>query len=125
MTVLLSVEVPDAPVVSHNSRGHWNERYDSHRTWKEAVQWLCTRATKIDVPVRVKLTCFAADRRRRDVDNWVLSTAVKGCLDGLVAAGVLEDDDSTRVREVTGRIVHDPSLRVHRWLLEVAADGDK
>lgn len=37
----------------------------------------------------------AGDRRRRDPGNWYPSA--KACVDGLVDAGVLDDDDHTRV----------------------------
>lgn len=49
-------------------------------------------------PSIVSVRWFVPDRRRRDVDG--LGPFVKAALDGLVAAGVWEDDDADFVTEV-------------------------
>lgn len=52
-----------------------------------------------------------------------MAGALKGALDGLVEAGLLEDDSWRQVREVRCRLVSDPSLGCHRWTLSVAPAG--
>lgn len=53
-------------------------------------------------PSIVLFTWFVPDKRRRDVDG--LGPFVKAALDGLVKAGVWEDDQSDYVQEVRLRI---------------------
>lgn len=67
--------------------------------------WALARQQRIPRVERcvVVLTWFAAGRGRRDADG--LGPMVKACLDGMTAAGVLEDDDSTRVSAVVLRVV--------------------
>lgn len=116
-----TIDLPHAEVVNHNSRGHWNRRYQSHREWKENT---ILKAKEADgrfpeAPVTVTLECVQADRRKRDTDNWMAGTSIKGVLDGLVAAGLLEDDSWRHVREIRCRLTSDPDLDCHRWTLTV------
>lgn len=59
------------------------------------------------------------DQRRRDADNPAPS--VKACIDGIVAAGVLDDDESPRyVAEIICRIGEPyPGGRMVLFLAEV------
>jgi crossover junction endodeoxyribonuclease RusA len=60
------------------------------REYRKAVadQVLIQRAAKhVDYAVRVEIQAFRPDRRRRDLDNLL-----KAVLDGMVHAGVMEDD---------------------------------
>lgn len=120
-----TIELPDAEVVNHNSRGHWNARYGSHRQWKENTTWLARAAAQAfpDGPVIVTLACVQSDRRRRDVDNHVAGTALKGAIDGLVEAGLLDDDSWRHVTEIRCRLTSDPALDCHRWTLTVEPDS--
>lgn len=119
--MIWTVELPDTEVVNHNTRGHWNRRYGSHRQWKENTTWIAKTATQPfpDPPVVVTLKCVQSDRRRRDTDNWVAGTALKGAIDGLVEAGLLLDDSWRYVREVRCRLLSNPALDCHRWTLTV------
>ena len=53
--------------------------------------------------VTAELVWFKGDNRRADADN--IMPTLKPCLDGLVARGVLPDDDSTHVLRTSTRIV--------------------
>lgn len=65
-------------------------------------------------PSIVRVTWFVPTRARRDVDG--LGPFVKAALDGLVKAGVWEDDQSDYVQEVRLRIdntdVKNPRLEI-------------
>lgn len=118
------LDLPDQPHLSANSRNHWRERHARAHAWREAVAWLAkAEAIPAMEAVVVTLHVTPPDRRRRDPDNTF--PAVKHCTDGLVDAGVLADDDMTRVRHV-GITPHPPDgSKRWRWRLEVAdaADG--
>lgn len=115
------IELLHADVVNHNSRGHWNARYQSHREWKTNTAIAAKEAEGMfpNPPVTVTLECVQADRRKRDTDNWMAGTSLKGVLDGLVDSGLLEDDSWRHVREIRCRLTSDPSLDGHRWTLTV------
>lgn len=114
-----TLELPDLPVYNANSRGHWRQRAEQVKAWREMVCWLA-RADRIPPldAVEVELMMIPADRRRRDCDNTV--GVLKPCIDGLRDAGVLAEDHAQIVQAVTCRITHpQPSLPAHRWLLTI------
>lgn len=64
------------------------------------------------------------DRRRRDPGNWY--PAAKGVVDGLVDAGVLDDDDHTRLIGPDmrlGEVVRGSQLALHIW--DIGRGGDR
>lgn len=92
----------------------WNTFYAGATGWKrqeisKEAHWLVDAAVRqyedaigpvtLAFPVRVVYTIFYANERRRDIDN----AAVKVLGDGLVKAGVLPDDSTRYVPEVTLR----------------------
>jgi crossover junction endodeoxyribonuclease RusA len=113
------IELPSGlPVWNANSRGHYMERADTVKQWREAVGWSAATLPRGLSPVEIELMMIPADRRRRDPDN--LAGILKPCLDGLVDVGVLPDDSWRHVASVTLRIVEPrPALDRHRWLLTV------
>lgn len=97
----------ERPVMTANqarSRTHWTAQRDAKQAVQTAV-WALAKQQKIPRLDRcvVALTWYAAGRTRRDPDS--LGPMVKASLDGLVHAGVIEDDDSTRVVAVVLRVV--------------------
>lgn len=62
---------------------------EAARRYRRDVWGVVMAAGKYHVPghVSVHLECYPPDRRRRDLDNLP-----KGILDGIVKAGVIEDD---------------------------------
>ncbi len=77
---------------------HWAERRRVMETWiarmrdiVRAAQWAGAWDGRPFDRAQVIVVYHFPDARRRDPDNY--STALKGVLDGLVAAGVLIDDD--------------------------------
>jgi len=85
-----------APWLTANQRLHWRPRAARTKTWREAAAW---RARQAKMPridrARVVGELRFAQRRRRDPANW--APTAKACVDGLVDAGVFDDDDATRV----------------------------
>ena len=115
-----TLELPgDLPVWNANSRGNHYQRATTVRRWRETVGW-AARAARIPRlgRVDVELMLIPCNRRRRDPDN--LAGALKPALDGIVDAGILDDDSSQHVASVTLRIATPrPALTAHRWLLSV------
>ena len=95
------------PLLSANGREHWRPKAAATRTIRDAACLAAKSAPGLrraladarGGPVMERAHVLAvlrpADRRRRDPANAY--PAVKAALDGIVDAGVLADDDSTRV----------------------------
>ena len=91
-TVILWVDVPATEVLTSNQRLHWGER--ARRT--RALRWRATLAYRQAGKPRLEVAhCVATltyrDQRRRD-DHNIMPT-LKACVDGVVAAGLLPDDN--------------------------------
>lgn len=84
------------PPHSANSRPHWRRRAELTRQWRNAAH---ARATAAGIPplrrAHVFVEWLPPDLRRRDPAN--IAPAAKACVDGLVDAGVLPDDDATHL----------------------------
>lgn len=95
------------PLLSANGREHWRPKAAATRTIRDAAHLaakgtpalrralLAARGGPVMERAHVLAVLHPADRRRRDPANAY--PAVKAALDGIVDAGVLVDDDSTRV----------------------------
>jgi len=70
----------------------------------ERVKRAARKLPHVDVPVRVAFLWVEKDKRR-DVDN--VAFAKKFILDGLVAAGVLDNDDPAHVRGFSDAFAYD------------------
>ena len=84
------------PWITANHRMHWAVRADRTRRWREVTAWTAKRL-RIPHFDRMHITCLLHFRlaRRRDPANW--APTAKACVDGLVDAGVVDDDDDTHV----------------------------
>lgn len=105
MTYRATLKLPyDRPPISQNSRMHWAPANKIKQEIKRSSAWLA-RSEKMPHLERIRVTIewIVNDRRRRDVDN--MAPTLKAAIDGLVQAGVITDDDYTRV-ETAYRIVH-------------------
>lgn len=96
------LEVPFAddglPPLNANQRLHWAKRNRLTQEIKDAIGWR-VKAQKIPRldRIAVQLLYQPQDRRRRDPSN--LMPTQKACVDGLVAAGVVLDDNPQYVTE--------------------------
>ncbi|MFG3340568.1 hypothetical protein [Glycomyces sp. NPDC048151] len=89
--------------VSANDRSHWQSKARLVKIWREAGA-LHARAAKlphIDTPVHITGWVCRTDTRRADAHNRILT--VKAVIDGLVDAGILDDDNDKHVTAVTMR----------------------
>lgn len=72
-------------------------------TWRKAA-WAMTKAvrlTPITGPVHVTATIHKTTRARYDLDGH--APTVKACIDGIRQAGVLPEDDTTVIPQLTIR----------------------
>ncbi|MER0443111.1 hypothetical protein ABR738_00720 [Streptomyces sp. Edi4] len=83
-------------LMTSNERLHHLQRSDRTRALRQAAR-IAAQVARIPHLERAYVTCYlrAKDRRRRDPGNWYPSA--KAVLDGIVDAGVLADDDATRL----------------------------
>lgn len=86
---------PGMKLLSLNGREHWAAKARRTEELKKAA-WAMAHQAKIPMLDRVSVVVEyqPPDRRRRDADNPAPSA--KACIDGIVAAGVLEDDACPR-----------------------------
>ncbi len=110
-----SLELPFNAPLNLNARQHWAVRAKAAAEWKDAAIVLA-RAAHIPHLQRFTVVLHYAprDRRRRDVDNLVV--ALKPLVDGLVQAGVCEDDDHTRYVLSSPQICEPTGLRGRLWI---------
>lgn len=92
--------VPDVPP-SFNEwvRQHWSKQQKTKQAWEKWIWALahekgnvCPRMERAEI----RAVIFFDKARRRDTDNFT-ATLAKFVQDGLVAAGVIADDDAGRV----------------------------
>ena len=116
---------PGLTLLSLNGREHWSER--ARRTnalnkaaWAMALQAKIPRLERASIVVEYQ----PPDSRRRDAENTCAASG-KAAIDGIVAAGVLEDDACpqyvTEIRCTIGEIWPRGRLVLH--LTEIAAAG--
>lgn len=79
------------PPLSLNDREHWAPQAKKKKAVREASALLARQA---GIPrlgtAKVRLVWLVSDRRRRDREN--ITATLKPAIDGLVDAGVVEDD---------------------------------
>lgn len=93
-----AVELPPGmELLNSNHRVHHYRRARIVKALRTAAKEAAAGLPALDAlaPVRIIAVVHPRDRRRRDPANWYPS--VKAAVDGLVDAGVLRDDDHTRV----------------------------
>lgn len=111
-TIHVPIAVMGRHPLSLNSRAHWAAKAKATKQWRT---FAATRAHNYPrLPfVDVTLTWIVADRRRRDEDN--LYPLLKALCDGLVDAGVVDDDTPDRMGKRV-RIEHRPDENPHMEL---------
>jgi len=107
---MVRIEVPFLPPVEHspNSRKFWVDKYMAGKVYHDAVFYCCVDIRNrwlregVSFPftkARLNLTFVFAEQRRRDIDN--LLARFKPGLDGIVASGLVVDDDAEHL-EISG-----------------------
>ena len=85
-----------SPPLSLNDRLHWAAKARLVATVRTATHALA-RTAKVQHVERATVTLHYRQRARRAIDKDNLFATLKPCIDGLRDAGVLDEDDSTRV----------------------------
>lgn len=82
--------------ITANERLFWAERARRVKEWRELTAW-SARQRHLPKMMKARIVCelHFADSRRRDPANW--ADTAKACVDGLVDAGVFDDDSSKYV----------------------------
>jgi crossover junction endodeoxyribonuclease RusA len=99
------IDIPrDTPLLTANQRLHWAARARRTKNLRETTAWLA-RAQHIPPLGQVyllgeyvaphKVSRNQPDKRKFDPNNW--QDTAKACCDGIVDAGVVEDDDHEHV----------------------------
>ena len=116
-TTSLLVPFATQRLISANQRLHWTKKSSLTKEWRTTAGW-CARTNKTPAfaYATITMTLHFADRRRRDVHNYY--PTAKALIDGLVDAGVLQDDDDSHL---TGPHL----LRGHRpdHVIEISITG--
>lgn len=112
------------PLLSANGRYHHMQRHRLSRVLRAAAQHK-TRAARVPRLLRARIVALyhPPDRRRRDVHN--LLPAAKCCVDGLVDAGVLPDDNDDHLIGPDmrrGEVVARGQLVLHVYALDEIGD---
>lgn len=112
------------PPLSLNARyGHWSQPRKLEEEVRKAA-WALAKRQRIPAleVITAELVWFPGTNRRYDADN--IAPTLKAAIDGLVAAGVLPDDDSNRVLSTGQRIItrkQDPAGSSQARLLLIIA----
>jgi crossover junction endodeoxyribonuclease RusA len=105
------------PPLSLNDRGGWRGRARTIKTVRQDAAW---RATAARIPhcqqIHVQLTYVPRDARRRDPENLIATQ--KAIIDGLVTAGLV-DDDSPEYVTWSMPIITTPQSHDPHMLLEI------
>lgn len=89
--------------INSNQRIHWRPKAARTKAWRQATAWYARQAKIPHIPAAL-IVCELrfSTAHRRDPANW--APTAKACVDGLVDAGVFDDDDH---KHVTG-----PDMRI-------------
>jgi len=79
---------------------HWSARAQATREWREAFGWLA-KQQKIPRLTTVTIEVVVESKTRRLADVGAAWPATKAAVDGVVDAGVLDDDGPSNVLAVT------------------------
>jgi len=124
----MRIEVTQLPPreYSLNWRGHWAQRYQAGEVYKSAVYYSCVDARNkalaqgrlVFMRARLNLTFVFPQSRRRDPDNLI--ARFKPGLDGIVASGLVVDDDVEHLEISEVEILVDPK-RAPLTIIELEA----
>ncbi|HET7304271.1 MAG TPA: hypothetical protein VFJ12_06945 [Segeticoccus sp.] len=86
--------------LSMNDRnGHWSQRSGPTGAWRTQTAWLARDLRPIPTPVAIDAVVHKSRGGRWDAHN--LMPTVKACIDGVVDAGLIPDDDCKHLIRVS------------------------
>lgn len=105
------------PPLSLNDRGHWRGRARVIRSVRQEAAW---RVRAAEIPhcdrIHVQFVYVPRDSRRRDPENLIATQ--KALIDGLVEAGVV-DDDTPRYVTWSPPMITTPDPKDPRMMLQI------
>jgi crossover junction endodeoxyribonuclease RusA len=93
----------EGPPLSANQRMHWRQRADEVRKARAGAKVAAQRIPPM-LKCRVELIWYVTDRRVRDEDNLV--PYLKALCDGLVDAGLVQDDRPEFMKKMMPEIIY-------------------
>lgn len=98
---------------------HWRVRYAEAKRWKEYVQNAVRFAQERPATAlkHAEVTLTRISRRAPDEDNLMASW--KHCVDGLVEAGIIENDDPATIGKIISRWEYSKRLKEQRIRIRV------
>lgn len=116
MKIIIPGELPDLNTIiaeSKKGRGRYQPYNDIKRAYTEKVAWIAkvnikNKLEKIDLEIN-----WICKDKRKDKDNIIAGT--KFILDGLVVAGVIENDGWKQIGDITHKFdvdKHNPRIEV-------------
>jgi len=94
------VHLARPPSLNTERREHWSARASSTATWRQAF-WALAKKQRIPTLGKVTISVEVESANRRLADCGACWPSIKGAVDGLVDAGVLDDDGPSHVLAVT------------------------
>ena len=101
-------------------QGHWKQRSSPTREWRKAF---CVLAKQARIPhlERIRVVAVQHRKNRRKIDLGACFPAVKAAIDGITDAGVLDDDDSRHLIELTfAEPVVDGRTGIALWVIDAS-----
>ena len=119
----MKIIINDIPPSNNKYMGNSNSYHaysDEKKRWEWLVRGSIKRPKKPLQIALVRITYFFKDRRRRDPDNY----SGKFLLDGLVKAGVIEDDSFNNIElRLQGKVdKKNPRTEIEVMEIEQAAE---
>ena len=118
-TIVIPRELPDLNQIIAESKNHWGSYSTLKKTNTQIVAYCAKQATKRRYKkIDLDITWYCKDKRK-DKDN--IMVGVKFVLDGLVMAGIIQNDGWAHVGEIRHRFMVDKQdPRVEVTITEVA-----
>ena len=105
--------------LSPNSRAHWAAKAKAAKAYREQCGWAVMQArNSFKSPVLATTTFHVDTKRRYDLDN--LMASLKPLWDGLVDAGILQDDSTEHLRHAESKLVVGSNRYISVTLEEVS-----
>lgn len=115
--IVIPGELPDLNTIIDESKKHWAEYSRIKRKYTDMVAWLAKgkgKFKKIDLEIT-----WICKNRRKDKDN-ISGGGTKFILDGLVAAGVIENDGWKQIGDIYHKFkVDEDNPRIEVLIKEV------
>ena len=98
------IHVPEAhPSLNTWTRKHHRQWAADKKRWMEMVMWCCKGKDQIKGEVTIEILYIFPTKHRHDIDNY----APKFILDGIVKAGIIEDDCYDIVKNISISMQHE------------------